>query len=574
MRGSFATAMDVEQVDAAFDQQVEAALEASAADAEKVKLEEQKAADDYKKAVEESLAGAENSAQLAQQVYLLQGLAPGASSSTSGTPVVAPATPSVADAGDVVVVPDGDSPKPTPAATPKEADTAIHLGAPSPQTVDLSTLCQDCKFPLQMRAGIRMLSKKPPQYSCGRCGTKSTNLRRTFGTWPIEEFKGLSEEDKVAYMQNADSSVRALKESLTDILTKRFVEQHKSSLKGQYLPLTVWKTMGWDPDLIEQTADPEDVEESKYGKMYRVKIHETEENKIEEKCRAEVMDVLKKYKKKKSRHETSSDSDSESSSRDRRRRKDKKRRRRQRSRSPERASGAGGQLAGGNPAGVLAGVPPAGLNLSGVLAGSPPAGLNPAGVLGGNPPAGPNPAGVGNLAGVPAGGLLAGGLLTGGPAGGPTASDPKQLKELLKQKAKEEKQKAQAVQKEQKEKARLEEAEKRKAEAALEKAKKVRVAAANKALTKVSSLIIKLEQMVLDPVTQELPRQVLQELKDIKDAATNIKKVAEAHIGGAMQTPDAAATLSDTHVSAIASAATTCLQTAASLTKTMAKRNR
>ena len=200
---------------------------------------------------------------------------------------------------------------------------------------------------LHLVLSVKMLSKKPPQYSCGRCGTKSTNLRRTFGTWPIEEFKGLSEEDRVAYMQSADSSVRALKESLTDILTKRFVEQHKSSLKGQYLPLTVWKTMGWDPDLIEKTADPEDVEESKYGKMYRVKIHETEENKIEEKCRAEVMDVLKKYKKKKSRHETSSDSDSDSSSRSRRRRKDKKRRRRQRSRSPE-AHGSAKKLSSGH----------------------------------------------------------------------------------------------------------------------------------------------------------------------------------------------------------------------------------
>ena len=573
MRGSFATTMDVEKVDAAvdaFDKEVEAALEASAVDAEKAKLEEQKASDDYKKAVAESLAGVDNSSQLAQQLFLNQGLAPGASSSTSGAPVVAAAAPVVAAASDVVVVPDcppkDDSPKP---ATPKEVQAAIHLGAPSPQTVDLSTLCTDCRFPLQMRAGIRLLRKEPAQFSCGRCGKKSTTLRRTFGTWPIEEFKGLSEDDKVGYMQNADSGARALKESLTDTLTKRFVEQHKSSLKGQYLPLNVWKTMGWDPALIELRADPEDVEESKYGKMYRVKIHETEETKIEEKCRAEVMELLKKYKKKKSRPETSSDSDSESSSRDRRRRKDKKRRRRHRSRSPERASGAGGQLAGGNPAGVFAGGPPAG-----VLAGSPPAGLNLAGVLAGSPPAGPNPAGVGNLAGVLAGGLLAGGLLAGGPAGGSAGSDPKQLKELLKQKAKVEREKAKAIQKEQKEKARLEETAKRTAEAASEKAKRLRVAAAHKALTKVGALLIKLEQMVLDPVTQELPRQVLQELKDIKDAAANIKKVAEAHIGGAMQAPDVVATLSDEHASAIASSGGTCLQTAASLTKTMAKRNR
>ena len=49
--------------------------------------------------------------------------------------------------------------------------------------------------------------------------------------------------------------------------------------------------MGWDAERIKATADEADIEQTKLGPTYTVKIHETEEAKLEQKCRSEVLNI-------------------------------------------------------------------------------------------------------------------------------------------------------------------------------------------------------------------------------------------------------------------------------------------
>ena len=76
-------------------------------------------------------------------------------------------------------------------------------------------------------------------------------------------------------------------------MSKKMVETKKSMLRGEFLPLSVWKARGWDSNMIKNNATDSDFEEHpKHGPMYRVKVHTTEEGKLEEQCREQVLALM------------------------------------------------------------------------------------------------------------------------------------------------------------------------------------------------------------------------------------------------------------------------------------------
>ena len=79
-------------------------------------------------------------------------------------------------------------------------------------------------------------------------------------------------------------------------MTKKLMEQKTSAPSGEFLPLAVWAQKGWDPQQVKCGAEKDDVERhAPVGWTYRVKIHQTDERKIETECREQVMSVLKRY---------------------------------------------------------------------------------------------------------------------------------------------------------------------------------------------------------------------------------------------------------------------------------------
>ena len=63
----------------------------------------------------------------------------------------------------------------------------------------------------------------------------------------------------------------------TETISRYSMQETKWSEGGAFLPLSVWKTKGFDVDLIESTTDPKDIMHTpQLGKCFRVKILVTE----------------------------------------------------------------------------------------------------------------------------------------------------------------------------------------------------------------------------------------------------------------------------------------------------------
>ena len=507
----------------------------------------------YKQALENSLAGVREGSQLAEQAFLMQGLSSGsASSGDSKGSVVAKAsspTPPAGAAGsgngsahagsptnlaEAAIgnasgqggSPASPTPTPTPAysapATPMTDDNAgevnsgsgkAWVGAPPPEDIDLSLLCGDCGHALKVKKGVRFLRKTTTggkEFQCGGCNNKSVGLRRTFGTWPIEEFKGLEEEEKKSFMAIASNKTKDLENELSNMLTKKFVESHKSSMRGQFLPLQVWATMGWDAKKIEETADPEDIESTKLGKTYRVKIHETEEAKLTEKCRGEVMNLLNKYKKSSGTDKRGrSDSGDESNSESRHERRSKKTRRQERRRRRRSSSSRSRSPARVRAAAKVEEVKP------------------------------PEPA-------------VATAVAVAAAVAAAANADPKKQAAAVKAAAAEALKAAKARAAEQKKAesaaARAMAAEAKKAQTALAKETSARKAACSKAIKSVSAFACRFEQVMAEPLFKTLPTHIVEDAKTTGQTLVKIKQVAEANLDGRVPSAESSVLLSTDHI--------------------------
>ena len=159
-------------------------------------------------------------------------------------------------------------------------------------------LCAHCRRPLDMNAkGLRMVSKHPPTYKCPVCNSRHVTLTRQFGTWPLEEFTFLSDEEQsIFYKSVAERGAdhKTVEDLLVEVLSKRRLAISRSSEIGKFLPLGVWKTQGWNTDEIVKNARPEDIETNKLGMLtYRVVVKETEKSKIEEDVRTALRKIVK-----------------------------------------------------------------------------------------------------------------------------------------------------------------------------------------------------------------------------------------------------------------------------------------
>ena len=171
-------------------------------------------------------------------------------------------------------------------------------------------LCRHCRRPLDMSAkGDRIVRKQPPTYKCAVCNSRHVTLNRQFGTWPLEEFTYLSDEEQsIFYKSVAERGAdhKTVEDLLVEVLSKRRLAISRSSEIGKFLPLGVWQTQGWNTDEIVKHARPEDIETNKLGMLtYRVVVKETEKSKIEEDVRTALRKIVQQNGgcKKGGRHE-------------------------------------------------------------------------------------------------------------------------------------------------------------------------------------------------------------------------------------------------------------------------------
>ena len=123
----------------------------------------------------------------------------------------------------------------------------------------------------------RLLSKKAGTWRCDNCHTKITQLYRGFGEWPVKEFAGLPEEEQRTFFKGLSTStgVDAINK-VKELISK--TEQHERFYEcgGEFLPLGVWRTRGYDEDAIEaKSADDDKQVHPVLGLTYRVRLLKT-----------------------------------------------------------------------------------------------------------------------------------------------------------------------------------------------------------------------------------------------------------------------------------------------------------
>ena len=73
------------------------------------------------------------------------------------------------------------------------ANYGLDVAPPSPS----QHLCTHCRRPLDLSQRGHIIAREhPPTYKCAVCNSRHVTLNRQFGTWPLEEFTYLSDEEQ------------------------------------------------------------------------------------------------------------------------------------------------------------------------------------------------------------------------------------------------------------------------------------------------------------------------------------------------------------------------------------------
>ncbi len=186
------------------------------------------------------------------------------------------------------------------AQVPSAAATTFELPQPSnavativPPAIPLGGLldpvCSNCKCPLDvLRCKIGGKGQRPMK--CNRCNVKTTQLIRLYGSWPPPSFAKQDADWKVKFWQAAQDVAggpAALDAFVVQRLTIRKLEEEVSTFGGEYLPLSVHKTRGFDCDMIVKNCK-DTGEHDVLGLCYRVSIRSAYSRTIEQMVREEL----------------------------------------------------------------------------------------------------------------------------------------------------------------------------------------------------------------------------------------------------------------------------------------------
>ena len=114
------------------------------------------------------------------------------------------------------------------------------------------------------------------KYKCNKCNNTLVKMTTSFGKWPTPEFAQFTPEQQQEFFQsaqkikNSTELVKMVEAKLSQFTSKEFCWANG----GQFLPLSVWQTQGFDSEKIKNTTPPEDVQVNpQVGTCYRVKIY-------------------------------------------------------------------------------------------------------------------------------------------------------------------------------------------------------------------------------------------------------------------------------------------------------------
>ena len=139
---------------------------------------------------------------------------------------------------------------------------------------------------------LRCAGKSPGTWKCRICNTRSVQLSRAFGSWPIPEYKALSEEAKRQFWADAKdcSSASKIAELVQRTMTSSVTNHEATVTEGEWLPLAVWAHRGWDTAQIVATATKHNSKpDARWGTLYKVCVERDSRGARRENSRSEAL---------------------------------------------------------------------------------------------------------------------------------------------------------------------------------------------------------------------------------------------------------------------------------------------
>jgi hypothetical protein len=108
-------------------------------------------------------------------------------------------------------------------------------------------------------SSCRLKSKMAGLWKCSNCHAKENSLRRSFGKWPLESYQGLDNVKRQHFMASLGGLTAS--QTATELETLMADENHSEfySDAGEFLPLSVWASRGFNAAEIEAKSQPQDL---------------------------------------------------------------------------------------------------------------------------------------------------------------------------------------------------------------------------------------------------------------------------------------------------------------------------
>ena len=94
-----------------------------------------------------------------------------------------------------------------------------------------------------------------------------------FGKFPVQEFLELTDEQQTKFWAERAPTSQDLERVIINNFLKLRVQRDETRQGGTYLPLSVWKKMGFDIEKIKKFSKPADIEDHEVlGQTYRFSL--------------------------------------------------------------------------------------------------------------------------------------------------------------------------------------------------------------------------------------------------------------------------------------------------------------
>ena len=95
----------------------------------------------------------------------------------------------------------------------------------------------------------RVRSKTAQTYRCNKCNVKVVQLSRIFGSFPPPSMGSIPKDDVEAFFKDSSGMTPAdTKARYTEMVSRYEVAEEFFACDGEFLPLSVWRTRGFDSD--------------------------------------------------------------------------------------------------------------------------------------------------------------------------------------------------------------------------------------------------------------------------------------------------------------------------------------